>query len=258
MASILIFMAAIFGIVFWWLSRQRLMAKPWLEAGVPGNPLGAATPHRAAHTGRPPLPVAKIGLGVFMAVVGALFTLLISAYLMRRHGADWQSLPVPDLLWFNTFVLIASSVALYWAKRAARGGRIEEVKPALTAGGALALIFLLGQALVWRELDQAGYFLARNPANAFFYLLVALHGLHLSGGLVALGRTGRRVWRMAGPAGLPASPQQRQEQLARLRLGVELCAAYWHFLLAVWLLLLLLLSSWADDFVALCGRFLSS
>jgi cytochrome c oxidase subunit III len=95
--------------------------------------------------------------------------------------------------------------------------------------------------LVWRQLSAAGYFLASNPANAFFYLLVALHGLHLSGGLLALARCAGRVWR--DNAGRE-----------KIRHSVRLCAAYWHFLLIIWLVVMVLLMGWADDFIALCGR----
>jgi cytochrome c oxidase subunit 3 len=78
----------------------------------------------------------------------------------------------------------------------------------------------------------------------FFYLLVTLHGLHLSGGLVALGRTASKVWH----------DSDRRE---RIRLHVALCAAYWHFLLFVWLVVMALLMGWANDFVELCGRVFS-
>src|SRR3546814_18215446 len=57
------------------------------------------------------------------------------------------------------------------------------------------------------------------------------------GGLAALGRTIDRAWRPGDPG---------------LRLSVELCATYWHFLLLVWLVLFALLAGWADDFLALC------
>jgi Heme/copper-type cytochrome/quinol oxidase, subunit 3 len=49
--------------------------------------------------------------------------------------------------------------------------------------------------LAWQQLNAAGYFLAANPANAFFYLLTGVHGLHLLGGLVALALTADKVWR---------------------------------------------------------------
>jgi len=230
--AIILFLAVVGVIVALWLSRQRLTAKPWLEEGPIGEVPG---------TGAVSAPAVAVGLGVFLVVIGALFALLISAYSMRMTMTDWQALPVPSLLWFNTGLLVASSVALQLARMAAGHRRVEDLKLGVLAGAGFALLFLLGQILAWRQLYAAGYFVASNPANAFFYLLVALHGLHLSGGLVALGRTADRVWRGS----------DRQE---RIRLSVGLCAAYWHFLLFVWLVVMALLMGWADDFVALCGR----
>jgi cytochrome c oxidase subunit 3 len=159
-------------------------------------------------------------LGVFLAVVSSLFALFISAYFMRMHLADWRPLPVPGLLWFNTGVLIVSSAALQWALVAARRGRVDRVRTGLFAAGAFALAFLAGQLLAWQRLIGAGYFLETNPANAFFYLLTGVHGLHLLGGLGAWGETTVKVWR-----GFDVG------------LSVQLCTVYWHFLLVVWLVL---------------------
>jgi cytochrome c oxidase subunit 3 len=81
-----------------------------------------------------------------------------------------------------------------------------------------------------------------NPAIAFFYLITGLHGLHMLGGLVAWGRT--------------ASTMNDDADLSRLRLSIELCAVYWHFLLAVWLVLFFLLFSGNDNLgiiLAICG-----
>jgi cytochrome c oxidase subunit III len=189
------------------------------------------------------LPPAKIGLGVFLAVVGSLFALFISAYSMRMNMVDWRTLPVPALLWLNTGVLVLSSVALQWAHVAARRNDIDGVTLGLLAGGASAVTFLAGQLLAWQELSAAGYFVTSNPANSFFYLITAAHGLHLIGGLVALGRTTAKVWRGA--------------EMAEVRLSVELCAIYWHFLLLVWLVLLGLLTGWTDGFVDICRQLLS-
>src|SRR5437764_6749464 len=66
-------------------------------------------------TGGSTLPAATIGLGVFLAVVTSLFALFISAYFMRMEVADWAQMPAPKVLWFNTGVLILSSVALQYA-----------------------------------------------------------------------------------------------------------------------------------------------
>ena len=108
-----------------------------------------------------------------------------------------------------------------------RRGSLEGVKTGLLAGGGSAIAFLLGQYWAWRQMIALGYYAESNPANAFFYLVTAAHGLHLLGGLVAWGRTVAKVW--------------RGEALARVRLSVELCAVYWHFLLVVWLVLFVLL-----------------
>lgn len=234
MSAILLFLAVIAAIAGWWLSQQRLTSKPWLEHGV----IGELAP------GTTPLPTAKIGLGVFLAVVGALFALFFSAYLMRMEFSDWQPLPIPRLLWLNTGILVLSSVALQCAVIAARRRQLDLVRLGLVTGGITTLGFLAGQLLAWRELSAVGYLVTSNPANSFFYLITGLHGLHIVGGLVALGRTIVRAW-------------GEEENLARLRLSMELCASYWHFLLLVWLFVFALLAGWANDFIEICRQLLS-
>ncbi len=233
MSAIVLFMAGVAAIAGWWLSHQRLTAKPWLEEGLPGDLLDE---------GLPRLP-ARIGLGVFLVVVGSLFALIMSAYLMRMDLPDWRTVPVPTLLWVNTGVLVLSSVTLQLAQVAARHQDRNGVIAGLLAGGIAAVVFLAGQFLAWQQLRTAGYFLTANPANSFFYLVTGLHGLHLLGGLVALGRT---IAKAFSDLALP-----------QLRLSVELCTTYWHFLLVVWLVLLGLLSGSAGDFLRMCRQVLS-
>jgi cytochrome c oxidase subunit 3 len=234
MSVMLLFLATIAAIIIWWMAGQRLTSRPWLEVGHLGQPGGAE---------RSPIPPAKIGLYVFLAVVGALFSLFISAYLMRVGTPDWWSTPIPRLLWLNTATLIVSSAAMQWAKTEAQHGRSDTVKTALLAALATAVLFLTGQIFAWRELTQAGYVLADNPANSFFYVITGMHGLHILGGLVALGRTMTKAW---------SAPASRS-----LRLSVDLCAVYWHFMLAVWLVLFALFAGWANDFADLCRQLLT-
>jgi cytochrome c oxidase subunit 3 len=233
MSAIVLFMAGMAAIAGWWLSQQRLTAKPWLEEGTIDDLPGAGSS----------LLVAKIGLGVFLAVVSSLFALVISAYSMRMDLADWRTVPIPTLLWFNTGMLVVSSVSLQLAQVAARREDRDGMITGLLSGGVSAVTFLAGQLLAWQQLRNAGYFLAGNPANSFFYLITGLHGLHLLGGLVALGRT---IVKAFGGLALP-----------QLRLSVELCTMYWHFLLLVWLILLGLLTGSVDDFLKICRQVLS-
>ncbi len=169
------------------------------------------------------IPSAMVGLRIFLAIVTVMFLLLTSVYIMRMGLGDWRRLPVPTVLWLNTALLVLSSAGLQWARIGAERGRVDEVRYGLLAGGAFAFAFLVGQLLAWRQLGELGYFAATNPANAFFYLITALHALHLAGGLVAWGRTVIRL-----RAGL---------KLDQLRESVDLCTVYWHFLLVVWIAL---------------------
>ncbi len=239
MVVILLFMVVMAGFAGWWLLRQGLADKPWLEVGIAGN---------AEWTGQASRPIAKIGLAAFLAVAGSLFALLVSAYFMRMGLADWRPLPMPIVLWFSTGLLMLSSIALHTTVVAARRAELDGIRSGLLAAGVSSLAFLAGQLLAWRELAASGYFTAANPAGAFFYLVTAIHGLHMLGGLVALGRTAARAFATsAGSA--PA--------MAALRLSVELCATYWHFLLLVWLVLFSLLMRWTDDLIEICRALLT-
>jgi cytochrome c oxidase subunit 3 len=234
MGSILLFLSILAIIAAWWLSKQGLASKPWLEQGATG---GVQEPKAA------PSSPAKIGLGVFLAVAGSLFALFISAYSMRMQLPDWRALPMPKVLWLNTGMLVLSSVALHGAQVAVRRKEMDETRMGLLAAGVAALAFLSGQLLMWRQLTDEGYLLTTNSANAFFYVMTGAHGLHLLGGLVALGRTTEKAWRSG------AGDQ--------LRLSVELCAMYWHFLLAVWLIVLSVLTGWVGEFADICRQLLT-
>ena len=214
MTATLVCLAVIMAAVIWWLVRQTLDVKPWVEQ----RPLNSD--HGGDGLSLPPL---KVGLGVFLAVATSLFALSISAYLMRRDGADWRPLAQPMVLWFNTAMLILGSVFFQRARNSAKSGQIDGVRAGLLAGGVCTLVFLAGQLSAWQQLNAAGNFLTANPANAFFYLLTALHGLHLLGGLWVWARTTVKV--------------QHGAAVREVRLSVELCSVYWHFLLVVWLVL---------------------
>ena len=216
----LVFLAVIMATIIGWLLRQSLHTQPW-EADDPLE----NRPGRGVITVEP----AKIALLSFIAVVTSLFALFLSAYLMRMKLADWSPLTEPKLLWVNTGLLVLASVAFQLTRRAATSGQLLTVKTGLIAGGVCTTLFLLGQLVAWQQLNAGGYFMAGNPANAFFYLLTALHGMHLLGGMWVWGRTTARVLTGA--------------DARSVRLSVELCTVYWHYLLLVWIVLFALLLS---------------
>ena len=185
-----------------------------------------SSPEIAPETDRPP--AAKVVLILYFGVAAVLFGLVTSAYLMRMgmpgmaHGpmVVWRPLPEPPLLWINTGILMLASLA--WERARIVGSHRRLVERGLAAG-MFGLLFLAGQLLLWRQLMAAGHGLRGDPAAAFFYLITALHGLHVLGGLWFWGR---------------AMFALRGEGNALLRF--QLTATYWHFLLLVWLMMLAL------------------
>ena len=210
------------GIIVWLVLVTKLRAKPWERSAT-------AT---AEGTGSATIPPKRVGLWIFLAIITSLFCLFISAYYMRMghhagHGAptdpgNWAAIRDPSILWFNTVLLIFSSIAMQSARASVTRGQMDPTRVRLFAAGLLTLGFLIGQWFAWRELRYSELFSPANPAVAFFYVLTAVHALHLLGGLVVWARTLRRSLR-------------KDIELIDVRLSVELTSVYWHYLLLVWL-----------------------
>jgi len=189
----------------------KLTDKSWMTPGVVGE-----VQDRSRGEG----PAAKTALAFFMAVLTSMFFLFVVGYRMRMAEPDWVAIADPNLLWLNTGLLILASVAMQSAKGGAQDGKIRAVRSRLTVAGALSIGFLIGQYLAWLELRETGLYALQSPATAFFMLLTGLHALHLFGGLLVWGRATFRAW--------------RGMEVKRIRLSVELCTTYWHYLLLVW------------------------
>ncbi|HEU0309670.1 MAG TPA: cytochrome c oxidase subunit 3 [Sphingomicrobium sp.] len=212
---------------------KALAVKPWLADPRPAEEIHNGSAGRLA--------TSRLGLWLFLVVVTVLFLLLTSVYFGRMALPDWDPLQEPRILWLNSGVLILSSIAMERAATSARRRQMAGVRAGLLVGSVLAALFLAGQLEAWRQLSALGYFAVQNPAYAFFYLITALHGLHLMGGLAVLAVAADNAW--------------RSDDAASMRRIARLCAIYWHFLLAVWAVmfgLLLADNSGAIDFIELC------
>lgn len=207
---------------------QRIAPRSHPPTPPPGGPRwpapgGNGFDEAAQATGAPTL---AVGLWFFLVAVTMLFVAFSVSFTARRTAPDWQPVALPAVLWLNTVVLVASSAVVEWARHGGHSGNGKALRLGLGVGAALGGAFLLGQVVAWRDLAAAGVFMRTHPHSAFFYLLTGVHGLHLLGGLGALGFARRRV--------------------ARAPLGSETVlltavATYWHFLTALWLYVFILL-----------------
>jgi cytochrome c oxidase subunit III len=220
------------GVIIWFMLIRKLNTRSWERHGSSVHVRSARGDIGEVH-----VPPARIALWVFLAVITSLFGLFISAYFIRMghgHGADhgaitdWHSVSKPPILWFNTAMLVLSSVAMQMARGALTSNKRARVSGYLFGGGVFAILFIVGQLIGWQQLHASGYGLTQGPAGAFFYVLTGVHGLHLLGGLIVWLKT---VIRM----------RRRGVELIDVRLSIELCTVYWHYLLLVWLVMFTLL-----------------
>jgi cytochrome c oxidase subunit 3 len=188
-----------------------------------------------------------VALWLFIGVASTFFSLFLVAYAMRMLDApDWSTIAMPWQLWLSTGLLVAGSALMQIAARSVlEPKRLQEprrLRGALIGGGIAAAGFVASQLWGWQMLIDQRVLLSPNPAASFFYVLTALHGLHVLGGLVA--------WSIAAQAlTMPAA----ELPLAAWRVG--LCTRYWHFLLVVWVALFAALALLTPDVVRfICGR----
>jgi cytochrome c oxidase subunit 3 len=198
----------------------ELFDKSWATPGVVGE-----INDRSLGIG----PAAKTCLNFFMMVLTSMFLLFVVGYRLRMTEADWQPIADPMILWLNTAVLIVAGVAMQRAREAAASGQIKRIRNNLTFAGVLTATFLVGQYFAWQQLSAAGYYISASPAAAFFLLLTTLHALHLMGGMFFLIKAVWRAWQGV--------------EVARIKLSIELCTTYWHYLLLVWFVFFALLLS---------------
>ncbi len=171
------------------------------------------------------------GLFVLLAASTMVFAAFTSALVVRRGlSDDWTSLTKPHILWVNTALLLASSIVLDLSRRALKRHHRESFNLWWTVATALGVLFLVGQAMAWRELKDAGVYIATNPSSSFFYVLTAAHAFHLLGGVAALVYVDVQAWRLRlGPA---------------KRTAIDVTAIFWHFLDGLWLYLMVLFYVW--------------
>ncbi len=206
------------------LTEERLRRTP----PPPGPPGGDGRDGESGDYGSSfPISKGQVGVWILLTAIIMLFAGLSSACIVLRGVPSWQNIELPSLLWPNTAVLLLSSVAIELSRRAVRRNDVQSMNRWLALGGVLGLTFLVGQLAAWRQLVNAGVYLPSTLQSGFFYILTGLHGVHLFGGLIALGLVLTRALKNR----LSASNYE----------PLKLCGLYWHVMDALWIYLFLLL-----------------
>jgi cytochrome c oxidase subunit 3 len=178
-------------------------------------------------------------VGIFAITMS--FAAFTSALFVRQgSAADWMHIALPTILYGNTLALLLSSATLQMARRALAAvpstepHAVRTIEPRAVRMGlgwlmatlALGFVFVAGQFEAWQQLAAQGLYLATNPNSSFYYVLTAMHGLHVLAGIVALVLVMGRI--VASRAAFRKST-------------FEATATYWHFMGVLWLYVLLVL-----------------
>jgi heme/copper-type cytochrome/quinol oxidase subunit 3 len=172
-------------------------------------------------------PFSNARLGMLMLLGGEImfFGGLVTAFLQLRLEAPvWPPpgqprLPV-GLTALNTLVLISSSWTLTRALRMIRAGDRAGLVRWLGWTWGLGALFLVIQGVEWTRLVNFGLRVSSGIYGATFYTLIGIHGAHVMGaaawlgGILWLARRGR------------FTPERH--------VPLECCAIYWHFVVALW------------------------
>lgn len=163
-----------------------------------------------------------MAIAVFVEVM--LFAGFISAFIIVRNSTPPGLWPPPDqprlpvtTTAFNTAMLLASGVLLFFANRAFAG------RGAAAAAGPMGVAILLGgcfvvfQGVEWVRLIGQGMTLTSSQLGAFFYVIVGAHALHAAAALVVL----VIQWQA-----------MRAQRLSRSAFGAG--QLFWYFVVLMW------------------------
>jgi cytochrome c oxidase subunit III len=199
--------------------RKSPVALPRVDGHGPSSPASS------------PVDAVQLGVLLFIGSEIMLFAGLLAVYTAFRFGnLTWPSaqlyLPV-KVTWVNTFFLLSSCYTMRQAVRAGRHDRQDHLVQSLTVTALLGTLFVSIQGYEWVQLIRDGFTITTGVYGATFYLLIGCHALHVLGAVIWL---------------LVVVLLARQGRFPSHRfVGVEVCAWYWYFVSALWVLLFALI-----------------
>jgi cytochrome c oxidase subunit 3 len=178
----------------------------------------------------------KFALWLGMGSISMMFAGLTSAYIVRQAQGNWRLFHMPLVFWISTAVILLSSATIFLGLRAFKARQMAKYRLLITTTLGLGLLFGALQCIgFWQlyhipqETMLEGQKLVEtirvngNPSESFLFIITGLHLAHILGGVIAL----LLVFLMA----------YRKRVKIYNATGLEIVAAYWHFVDVLWLYL---------------------
>jgi cytochrome c oxidase subunit 3 len=169
-----------------------------------------------------------------LAGITALFLGFSGAYMYNRLEQNIPPVNLPSLFYWNTLLLIASSLSLIWAKKSYQNDHTSNYKQALLVTLILTFSFLIAQIFAWLQLQSQDVFINYNNMASYLYVISGLHFVHVIAGIPFLAYfLFVAVKEMKSPVSvlLYFSEKSKKRKL-------DLLNIYWHFLDGLWIYLI--------------------
>ena len=178
----------------------------------------------------------RILTAFLLLVVMMTFGGLMAAYIViaTNNVAEWRPFDLPVQVWISTALILISSLVYHFGKIAVDRNDQPSAKKWFVATTVLGAAFISSQLLAWIALSSRGLYMRGNPYAGFFYILTAVHAVHVLGGIAALGSILLRSLK----------PTERPDEIAKRRTMAQVVGWYWHFMGVLWLVLFILLGFW--------------
>lgn len=175
----------------------------------------------------------RIGMGLILLVVLMTFGGLIGTYvvLATNRAVEWRPFDLPLQVWVSTFLIIVSSIFYEIGNQALQSVNQTKARTYFTITSFIGAIFIASQILAWVNLVKRGYYANGNSYAGIFYILTAIHAIHVLGGIISLGYIV-----------LKTQNQTNDEiEILKRQWFAKVIGWYWHFVGVLWIILFLLL-----------------
>lgn len=166
----------------------------------------------------------KFTLWIGIGSIVMMFAGFTSAVIVKRNGADWQGFTLPNLFWYSTGVILATSLTVQMALRAFKERQMSRYRSLMLVTALGGILFITLQFFGFKALWVENVRFANSVGGSFLYIIFGLHALHVLGGVVALAVQFIRAF----------SARKRNYS----PVPIEIVSVYWHFVDLLWLYLL--------------------
>jgi cytochrome c oxidase subunit 3 len=175
----------------------------------------------------------RVGMGLILLVVLMTFGGLIGAYvvLATNQALEWKPFSLPFQVWISTALIIVSSIDYELAKKSLLEGNQSKARKWFLITAILGAVFIASQLLAWFNLVNQGYYATGNPYAGLFYILTAVHAVHVVGGIISLVFIVLKTQVTTDDA----------DELLKRQWFARVVGWYWHFIGVLWLVLFALL-----------------